>query len=86
MCDASISTAAKLLLANLGLYQYEGGTELFSAQSVYFNNKEDERLFSSGGTWNNSAYGLASFAGYDARSNASTRLGFRSAFVSLPSA
>lgn len=86
VCDASISTAAKLLLANLGLYQYEGGTELFSAQNVYFNNKEDERLFDSGGGWSASSSGLASFSGSGARSNTSTVLGFRSAFVSLPSA
>ena len=86
VCDASIGDAAKLLLANLGLYQYEGGTELFSAQYAYFNNKEDERLFYSGGHWGNSTYGLASFHGNYARSNTITNIGFRSAFVSLPSA
>ena len=37
------------------------------------------RLFNSGGNYNNSSYGLASFNGNNARSNTNTNLGFRSA-------
>ena len=37
------------------------------------------RLFYSGGNYNNSSYGLASFNGNNARSNSNTNIGFRSA-------
>ncbi len=86
VCDASISDEAKLLLANLGMLQYNGQTELFSGENCYFDNKEDERFFFSGGICSITAYGVASFGGYNARSNSTTSLGFRAAFVNLPSA
>lgn len=86
VCDAGISDDAKLLLANLGMYQYTGATELFSGETVYFNNAEDERAFYSGGTWHSTAYGLASFSGTGARSGANSPVGFRSAYVKLPTA
>lgn len=86
VCSANIGDAAKLLLANLGMYQYTGATELFSGHQVYFNNGEDERLFFSGGYCSSAANGLASFGGYYARSNANGDIGFRSAYVALPSA
>lgn len=37
------------------------------------------RLFYSGGNYNNTSYGLASFNGNNARSNTNTNIGFRSA-------
>ena len=86
VCDSGVSDAAKLLLANLGMYQYTGATELFSDQRVYFNNLEDERAFCSGGAWGSTASGLASFYGCGARSYSLTVLGFRSAYVALPTA
>ena len=85
VCDASVGDDAKLLLANLGLLQYNGQTELFSGQNVYFDNKEDERFFYSGGDYNGTSYGVASFGGY-ARSYSHASIGFRAAFVNLPSA
>lgn len=84
-CDATIGDAAKLLLQNLGLLMY-GASELFSSHLNYWDASQAERLFYSGGYWNLSSYGLASFYGYYARSNPGAHLGFRSAFVSLPSA
>lgn len=36
------------------------------------------RCFNSGGNWNNTTYGLASFNGNNARSNANGNIGFRS--------
>lgn len=36
------------------------------------------RLFNSGGNYNNTSYGLASFNGNNARSNANGNIGFRS--------
>ena len=86
VCDASISDEAKLLLADLGMLQYNGQTELFSGQNNYFNNAADERFFFSGGRYNNAAYGVASFGGTGARSDSGTSIGFRAAFVNLPSA
>ena len=84
VCASGISDAAKLLLANLGMYQYADNTELFSAQQVYFNNAEDERCFVCGGTWGNTAYGFASFNGFSARSYSHASIGFRSAYLQIP--
>ena len=86
VCDASISDEAKLLLANLGMLQYNGQTELFSGQNNYFNNAADERFFCSGGGYGYTASGVASFNGNNARSSSGTGIGFRAAFVNLPSA
>ena len=86
VCNASIGSDAKLLLQNLGLLMYGEEAELFSAQSAYFNNAEEERLFFSGGNSSHSAYGLASFNGNSPRSGANGSIGFRSAFVRLPTA
>ena len=38
-----------------------------------------KRFFYSGGNWNNSSYGLASFNGNNPRSNSNTNIGFRAA-------
>ena len=85
VCDGTIGTAAKLLLANIGMYMYEGNTELFSSHQNYMNNGAAERLFCSGGRWNGSSYGLASSGGY-VRGSSNAYVGFRSAFVELPTA
>ena len=86
VCDGTISDAAKLLLANLGLYMYEGNTELFSSHLSYMNNGAAERLFSSGGGYGNSSAGMASFGGHYARSGQGAAIGFRSAYCKLPAA
>ena len=86
VCDETISDAAKLLLQDLGMLMYGAEAELFSAHMCYFDNMQAERLFSSGGSWSLSSYGLASFHGGSARSNSTAGLGFRSAFVVLPTA
>ena len=86
VCAVGVSDAAKLLLQDLGMLMYGSDPELFSGQNVYFDNKEDERFFFSGGYFSVSTDGLASFVGYNARSGASGRIGFRAAFASLPSA
>ena len=86
VCDSTIGAAAKLLLQNLGLLMYGSDPELFSTHLVYLNNVDEERLFHSGGNYSGSSYGLASFSGFYARSHTSATLGFRSAFVKLPTA
>ena len=86
VCAVGVSDAAKLLLQDLGMLMYGSDPELFSGQNVYFDNKEDERFFDSGGLYSRSTYGLASFFGSHARSSSSGVIGFRAAFASLPSA
>lgn len=86
VCSAAIGDATKLLLQNLGMLMYGEDAELFSSQYVYFNNAEDERLFYSGGHYNGTSYGAASFYGSHPRSGAGGAIGFRSAYVKLPSA
>ena len=85
-CTSAISAAAKLLLQALGMLQYGDTNELFSDHQIYFSNSQDELFFSSGGAWNLSSYGLASFHGSYVRSGIYTYFGFRSAFVKLPNA
>ena len=83
-CDSTIGANAKLLLQNLGFLPYEGDT-LESAHHCYFDNGLAEICFFSGGSWYHSVYGLASFS-YDVRSGTGSNLGFRSAYVKLPTA
>jgi hypothetical protein len=85
VCDSTISDAAKLILQNLGMLMY-ADSELFSAHLCYFNNGAAERLFCSGGRWCVASCGLASFSGYDTRSDAGANIGFRSAYAKLPTA
>lgn len=80
-----IGEAAKLLLQSLGMLPYTED-DLCKAHSVYFDPNQAERFFYSGGYWDYSSYGLASFSGYNPRSYSSTPVGFRAAFVDLPSA
>jgi hypothetical protein len=82
VCDSTISDAAKLILQDLGMLMYAEG-ELFSSHYCYFNNGASERSFYSGGCWNSSSFGLASFNGYSSRSDTTTTIGFRSAYVEL---
>lgn len=86
VCDASIGDAAKLLLQDIGFLQYGSSAELFNDHLNYWNNGASERSFYSGGHWYDSSYGLASFGGYFARSVAGANIGFRAAFVKLPTA
>ena len=85
-CNSTIGDAAKLLLQDLGLLQYGTDPELFASHLVYLNNVDDERLFYSGGDYGAASYGLASFLCRYARSNSYANVGFRSAFVNLPTA
>ena len=87
-CDEAICDEAKLLLADLGMLQYNGQTELFSSIEAYLYCDNGERLFYSGCNYGSPARGLASFASSTSstRSNALTGLGFRSAYCQLPAA
>ena len=85
-CDATISAAAQAVLKALALmpddtaFDYEG-------DYFYFNNGAAERSFCSGGYWNHGTNaGVFNLVGSNPRSTANAGVGFRSAFVKLPSA
>lgn len=82
-----VTNAAKLVLQCLGMLPYKS-TDLCpkAGHLCWFNNGADERAFFSGGYWSDSSYGLASFSGNLPRSSSWTRIGFRAAFVKLPTA
>ena len=84
-CDSTISDAAKLVLQCLGMLPYKA-TDLCAkaGHQCWFRNLDAERAFCSGGSWSISSCGLASFRGADPRSISWTVLGFRAAFVKLP--
>lgn len=86
-CDDTISDAAKQVLYGLALLPYDATSANYESDRVYLNNGAAERAFCCGGYWGySSGAGVFCLRGYDARSNTSTNLGFRSAFVKLPSA
>lgn len=85
VCDSTIGTQAKLLLQNLGMLMYNS-SDFFGTNGCWFNNAEAERCFFSGGHWYYATYGLPSFYGRDGRSSAHGSIGFRSAYIKLPTA
>ena len=86
-CDSTISDAAKLVLQCLGMLPYKA-TDLCAkaGHQCWFRNLDAERAFFSGGGWGSSSCGLASFHGSNPRSLSWTFIGFRAAFVKLPTA
>ena len=85
-CDASIGDAAKLLLQSLGLLMYDSNDLFGSQEALIYVDAMAERLFHSGCHYGGPTRGLASFYSYYSRSSAAPNIGFRSAFVKLPSA
>jgi len=85
-CHSNISSAAQTVLQSLGLLPKTGS--LITAYSrCYMNNGADERAFCRGGGYHSSnAGGFASFNCDNPRSGQSTSIGFRAAFVKLPTA
>lgn len=81
---SGVSDDAKNLLIAIGMAPKTGS--IISGHLCYFNNNEAERSFYRGGSYSSTAYGFASFYGSYARSYASGRIGFRSAYCKLPTA
>ena len=84
--STNIGTDAVALLRALGMLPVTSSL-ITTYSRCYFNNAQAERLFSRGGHCRSSyACGFASFYGYSDRSSDNIFIGFRSAFVKLPTA
>ena len=84
--STNIGADAVALLQALGMLPVSGSL-ITTYSRCYMNNGAAERSFYRGGSYNSSnAYGFASFVGSNPRSGTLTHLGFRSAFVKLPTA
>ena len=87
-CDSSIGDAAKLLLQALCMLKYDSTSGAYNGDYFYFNNGQAERGFHCGGAWHSGAnagvFDVNGFSSFFSLRN--TPLGFRSAFVKLPSA
>ena len=87
VCDSTIGDAAKLLLQALGIFKYDATSGAYSGDYIYFDVTQAERSFFCGGNWSIGAYaGVFFLLGSYARSNSLALIGFRSAFVNLPTA
>lgn len=85
-CAASIGDAAKTVLQSLGLLPITSSI-ITGWQRCYINNAEDERSLARGGDdYSGDQGGFASFNLSTPRSHSSVGVGFRSAFVNLPTA
>ena len=83
--NASVGANAKLLLQALGMLPRNSDV-LSKSNRCYMNNAAEERLFHCGGSYYTSVRGFGTFNGSIARANAGADLGFRAAYVELPSA
>lgn len=80
-CDSTISDAARLVLASVGLCRYDLSVTAFDDDYFYFNNGAAERCWFCGGHWNNGgSAGVFCSYGSNARSASLGSVGFRSAY------
>lgn len=87
VADSSIGDTSKLLLQALGILKYSTTAGAYEGDYFYTNSYESERSFASGGNWYNGAYaGVFYSIGSCGRAFSRGHLGFRSAYVKLPSA
>ncbi len=85
--DAALGADTVLLLQALGLLKYDNTVGAYGGDYFYANNGADERSFGCGGDWGGGANaGVFCCRGGGGRASATDGLGFRSAFVELPSA
>lgn len=84
--DSSLGENAILMLQTLALYKYDATAGVYEGDYFYANNGASERSFSCGGSWSNGAnaglFGLS--GGYATRSYSTPGIGFRCAYVKLP--
>ena len=85
-CSEDISDDAKLMLQALGLFKYVATAGAYGGDYVYMSSIEAERSFYCGGSYYSGASAGAFFAsGASGRAYSGSYIGFRSAFVKLPS-
>lgn len=85
-CSADISADAQLMLQALGMFKYDATSGAYSGDYFYLNSIEAERSFDCGGNWLSASYAGVFFClGLSGRSASYGSIGFRSAFVKLPS-
>lgn len=85
--QSGLGANAILLLQALGMLKYDSTAGAYDGDYFYFNNGEAERCFSRGGYWSSGAYaGVFYSYGTNPRSYAYGYVGFRSAYIKLPSA
>jgi hypothetical protein len=86
-CSANIGDAAKLILQSLCLLKNDDTAGAYLGDLLYANNGAAERVFRCGGSYGSGAYaGVFFLVGDYARSHSYANIGFRSAFVKLPTA
>lgn len=82
---SSVVDAAKLLLQALGLFKYDATGGVYEGDYLYADCVAAERSFRCGGHWHGGANGGVFCAdGSNTRSLTNAGIGFRSAFVTLP--
>ncbi len=80
-CDSTISDAARLVLASIGLCRYDLSVTDFDSDYFYFNNGAADRCWLCGGAWNNGTdAGVFYSYGNSSRGHSSASIGFRSAY------
>ena len=85
-CDSNICDAAKHILMALGMLKTNESSDL-KDDIFWYNNGAEERLFHCGGDWGHSvSAGVFAVSGNGPRSDSNRNLGFRCAFVKLPTA
>ena len=85
--DTSIGDAAKLVLKALAVLKDDETAGAYLGDVMYANTSAEERSFCCGGYYSSGANaGVFSLDGYAARSISDAFIGFRSAFVQLPTA
>ena len=85
VADSSIGTNATLLLQALGLLKYDSNAGAYNGDYFYANSYEAERAFYCGGLWDVGASAGVFYAlGDHGRATVNAAIGFRSAYVQLP--
>ena len=84
-CASSVSAAAQAVLKALAFLPASATASEYEDDHMWMNNGADERAFYSGGGWTSGAgAGLFALSGNSPRSGSGWNLGFRSAYVDLP--
>ncbi len=85
-CSEDIGADAQLALQDLGLFKYDQTADAYGGDYIYMRSDEAERPFYCGGACNSGAdAGVFYASGGYGRASSSSYIGFRSAFVKLPS-